>query len=49
MSKLWPFQDPIGILPIALVSSFIMGSAHLMTGVAFSKMMPLLGVPFEYV
>ena len=47
--KLWPYQDPIAVLPIALLASFVMGCSHLMTGVAFSKMMPLLGVPMEYV
>jgi len=37
------------ILPVAILCSFISGISHIMTGVAFSKMMPLLGVPFEYV
>ena len=49
MKKLWPYQHPIIIFPVAVLASFIMGCSHLLTGVAFSKMMPILGVPFEYV
>lgn len=36
-------------LPIALLGSFVCGICHVSTGIAFSKMMPLLGIPFEYV
>jgi len=49
LKKLWPYQNPLIVLPIALISSFVCGCAHVGTGVAFSKMMPILGMPFEYV
>ena len=48
-SKLWPYNKPIAALPIALLASFICGCSHLTTAVVFSKMMPLLGLPFEYI
>ena len=48
-SKLWPYQRPLYILPIAVLASIVSGFSHLLVGVAFSKMMPILALPLEYV
>jgi len=48
-SKLWPYQRPLIILPVAMIASIVSGFNHLLVGVTFSKMMPILAIPLEHV
>jgi ABC-type multidrug transport system fused ATPase/permease subunit len=48
-SKLWPYQRPLIILPVAIICSILSGICHLSVGITFSKMMPILAIPMEHV
>lgn len=46
-TKIWTYQQPIILLFIGLIMSAGNGCTHPVVGIAFSKFMAFLGLPFE--